>query len=52
MLLNVVNARSSISRSLASPTRVTFQPCPMKRVATSSLNASAVLPSMVMWLLS
>src|SRR5512133_321892 len=49
--LNVLNARSSISRSLASPTRVTFQPSPMKRVATSSLYASAVLPSMVRWLL-
>ena len=48
----VRKARASISRSLASPTRVTFQPWPMKRVATSSLKASAVFPSMVMWLLS
>jgi hypothetical protein len=45
-------ARDSISRSFASPTRVTFQPSPTKRVATSSLNASAVWPSIVMWLLS
>jgi hypothetical protein len=50
--LNVSNARASISRSLASPTRVTFQPFPMKRVATSSENARLVLPSIEMWLLS
>ena len=35
--VKVLKDRSSISRSLASPTRVTFQPYPMKRVATSSL---------------
>jgi hypothetical protein len=50
--LKVRKARSNISRSLASPTRVTFQPYPMKRVATSSLYAKAVFPSMVIWLLS
>jgi hypothetical protein len=50
--LNVSNARASMVRSLASPTRVTFQPCPMNRVATSSVKASAVSPSMLMWLLS
>jgi hypothetical protein len=44
---NVSNARESISTSLASPTRVTFQPYAMKRVATSSLKASVVEPSIV-----
>ena len=50
--LKTPNARSSMSRSLASPTRVTFQPSPMNRVATSSLNARPVPPSMVIRLLS
>ncbi len=49
---NRSNARASIRRSLASPTRVTFQPRLMNFVAMSSLNASAVLPSMVISLLS
>jgi hypothetical protein len=41
-----------MARSFASPTRVTFQPYEMKRVATSSLKASLVSPSIVMRLLS
>jgi hypothetical protein len=49
---NVRNARASISRSFASPTRTTFHPWPMNRVATSSLNVRAVFPSIVMRLLS
>ena len=36
------------SRSLASPTRVTFHPYAMNRPATSSLNASSVCPSIEM----
>ena len=50
--LKFANARASIRRSFASPTRVTFQPKPMNFVAMSSLNASEVLPSMVISLLS
>ena len=41
-----------MSKSFASPTRVTFQPYPMNRVATSSLVANSVWPSIVMLLLS
>ena len=48
----LANARASIRRSLASPTLVTFQPRPMNFVAMSSLNASEVLPSIVISLLS
>src|SRR5438094_349097 len=48
----VRNARRSMSRSLASPTRVTFQRYAMKRVATSSENAQSVCPSIVILLLS
>ena len=50
--LKFAKARASIRRSLASPTRVTFQPRPMNFVAMSSLKASEVLPSMVISLLS
>ena len=50
--LKVSKARSTISRSLASPTRVMFQPWAMKRVATSSEKVSEVLPSIVIRLLS
>ena len=52
VLWKVRKARANISWSLASPTRVTFQPYAMNRVATSSVNASAVAPSMVIRLLS
>src|ERR1039458_9114312 len=48
VLWNVSTARASISRSLASATRVTFQPYPTKRVATSSLNDQSAGPSRVM----
>ena len=46
------NARSSIATSFASPTRSTAQPYPRNRVATSSEQASDVLPSIVILLLS
>ncbi len=49
---NFLYAFSSASVSLASGQRMTFQPRPLKRVATSSLKASSVLPSIVMWLSS
>jgi hypothetical protein len=48
----VRHARASIAVSFASATRVTFQPWPTKRVATSSLNARSVWPSIVIRLLS
>jgi transketolase len=41
-----------ISAEAASPTRITFQPYPLKRAATSSEYARLVLPSIVIWLLS
>ena len=50
--LNVPNARDSIRRSFASPTRVTFHPIAMNFVAMSSENASDVEPSIVISLLS
>jgi hypothetical protein len=45
--LKTSRARSSAPRSLASGTRVTFQPYARKRVPTSSLKARSVPPSMV-----
>jgi hypothetical protein len=42
--LKAANARATVSRSLASPTRVTFQQCPTN-FATSSENARLVAPS-------
>ncbi len=50
--LKARNARASMRRSLASPTRVTFQPRLMNFVAMSSEKASDVLPSIVISLLS
>ena len=48
----VIRKWRSIAVSFASATRVTSQPCATKRVATSSLNARCVSPSIVILLLS